>query len=267
MSQTGVTSALTRANDWLRARFPVDQQVLVSMGSEPVPGHLKRWWWCLGGTPAYLFIVQAITGVLLTFYYVPTPDQAYDSVAMITDQMRFGWYIRSLHRWSASLMIIALLLHMMRVFFTGAYRKPREGNWMLGFVLLLLTLGFGFTGYSLVYEQLSYWGATVAGNILNAVPLIGPQLADFLRGGPTVGPNVRLSHRRPPDTHGHGAAGPPSAHADARRLGTGIAGQPGCEAVPLYSGPSADGNRDRYVPDVPVDVSGYRVPRRHGSES
>ena len=236
MSQTGVTSALTRTNDWLRARFPVDQQVLVSMGSEPVPGHLKRWWWCLGGTPAYLFIVQAITGVLLTFYYVPTPDQAYDSVAMITDQMRFGWYIRSLHRWSASLMIIALLLHMMRVFFTGAYRKPREGNWMLGFVLLLLTLGFGFTGYSLVYEQLSYWGATVAGNILNAVPLIGPQLADFLRGGPTVGPNmltrlfvfhigalptlmvmVLLAHLLLMRTHGVSELGSP-ASPDAKRF-------------------------------------------------
>jgi len=187
---SGSGSALVRANDWLRDRFPIDQQVLVSMGSEPVPGHLKRWWWCLGGTPAYLFIVQAITGVLLTFYYVPTPEQAYESIAEITNEVRFGWYIRSLHKWSANLMIVALLLHMMRVFFTGAYRKPREGNWMLGAILLLLTLGFGFTGYSLVWEQLSFWGATVAANILNAVPLVGPDLADFLRGGPTVGSNM-----------------------------------------------------------------------------
>jgi quinol-cytochrome oxidoreductase complex cytochrome b subunit len=187
---SGVGSPLVRANDWLRERFPVDQQVLVSMGSEPVPGHLKRWWWCLGGTPAYLFIVQAITGVLLTFYYVPTPEQAYESVAQITNEVRFGWYIRSLHKWSANLMIVALLLHMMRVFFTGAYRRPREGNWMLGAILLLLTLGFGFTGYSLVWEQLSFWGATVAGNILQAVPFIGPDLADFLRGGPVVGSNM-----------------------------------------------------------------------------
>lgn len=190
MSRSAFTSALVRGNDWLRERFPVDQQVLISMGSEPVPGHLKRWWWCLGGTPAYLFIVQAITGVLLTFYYVPTPAQAYESVQAITNDIRFGWYIRSLHKWSANLMIIALLLHMMRVFFTGAYRKPREGNWMLGVCLLMLTLMFGFTGYSLVYEQLSYWGATVAGNILAAVPLVGPDLADLLRGGPVVGSNM-----------------------------------------------------------------------------
>ena len=175
---------------WFQERFPVDQQVLISMGSEPVPGHLKRWWWCLGGTPAYLFIVQAITGVLLTFYYVPTPDKAYESVQLITQELRFGWYIRGLHKWSATLMIIALLLHMMRVFFTGAYRKPREGNWILGCLLLLITLGFGFTGYSLIYEQLSFWGATVAGNILEAVPLAGPYLASFLRGGSHVGANM-----------------------------------------------------------------------------
>jgi len=179
-----------RVNDWLRDRFPIDQQVLISMGSEPVPGHLKRWWWCLGGTPAYLFIIQAITGVLLTFYYVPTPEGAYESVQTITNEIRFGWYIRSLHKWSANLMIIALLLHMMRVFFTGAYRKPREGNWILGCLLLFITLGFGFSGYSLIYEQLSYWGATVAGNILEAVPLVGNQLANFLRGGAQVGSNM-----------------------------------------------------------------------------
>ena len=190
MNKTPVASSLKRANDWLRERFPVDQQVLVSMGSEPVPGHLKRWWWCLGGTPAYLFIMQAITGVLLTFYYVPTPDEAYESVELITNEIRFGWYIRSLHKWCATLMVIALLLHMMRVFFTGAYRKPREGNWILGCFLLLITLGFGFTGYSLIYEQLSYWGATVVGNILDSVPIIGPSLADFLRGGPHVGSNM-----------------------------------------------------------------------------
>lgn len=187
---TSFMSAIARANDWLRHRFPIDQQVLVSMGSEPVPGHLKRWWWCLGGTPAYLFIVQAVTGVLLTFYYVPSPEQAYESIQTITNEVRFGWYIRGLHKWSANLMIIALLLHMMRVFFTGAYRKPREGNWILGCGLLFITLIFGFTGYSLVYEQLSYWGATVAANILNAVPFAGPHLADFLRGGPTVGSNM-----------------------------------------------------------------------------
>lgn len=190
MNKPAVSSLTTSTKNWFKERFPVDQQVLISMGSEPVPGHLKRWWWCLGGTPAYLFIIQCVTGVLLTFYYVPTPEEAYESVQLITDEIRFGWYIRSLHKWSSNLMIVALLFHMMRVFFTGAYRKPREGNWILGCLLLFVTLGFGFSGYSLIYEQLSYWGATVAGNILEAVPLVGSQLADFLRGGPYVGSNM-----------------------------------------------------------------------------
>ena len=181
---------LNRVQDWLKSRFPIDEDELVTLGSEPVPGHLKRWWWCIGGTPAYLFVVQAITGILLTFYYVPTPEEAYESVEMITHEVRFGWYIRGIHKWAANLMIVALLLHMMRVFFTGAYRKPREGNWIVGCCLLLITLGFGFTGYSLIYEQLSYWGATVAGNILEAVPLVGDRLADFLRGGQSVGSNM-----------------------------------------------------------------------------
>ena len=184
------TTAITNIRKWVRERFPVNQEALVDFGSEPIPGHLKRWWWCLGGTPAYLFSVQLITGILLTFYYVPTPDHAYESVAAITHEIRFGWYIRSLHKWSANLMVVAVLLHMMRVFFTGAYRRPREGNWMFGCLLLLLTLGFGFTGYSLVYEQLSYWGATVAANLLRAIPLFGPDLAGFLRGGSAVGSNM-----------------------------------------------------------------------------
>ena len=95
---------------WWQARVPVSGEQLMSLTNEPVPNHLKRWWFCLGGTPAYLFIVQAITGVLLTFYYVPTPEQAYESVQSITTDIRFGWYIRGLHKWSANLMIIALLL-------------------------------------------------------------------------------------------------------------------------------------------------------------
>lgn len=173
--------------EWVRKRIPIDPDALKAFGSEPVPEHLKSWWWCLGGTAAYLFFVQVVTGIMLAFYYVPSPDQAYESVQLISTEIPFGWYIRSLHRWSSNFMIVAVILHMMRVFFTGSYRAPREINWLLGIGLLGVTLGFGFTGYSLVYEQLSYWGATVAGNITEAVPLIGPFLADFIRGGEKVG--------------------------------------------------------------------------------
>lgn len=175
---------------WLADSFPIDWNELKHMTSEPIPNHLKRWWFAIGGTPAYLFVIQVITGIILTFYYVPQPDFAYESVAFITREVRFGWFIRSVHRWSAHLMIITLMLHMIRVFFTGAYRKPRELNWMIGVAILLTTLGFGFTGYSLIYEQISYWASVVGTNIAEATPLIGKPLANFIRGGSEVGPNT-----------------------------------------------------------------------------
>ncbi len=171
---------------WLKSRIPFDVENLKKFGAEPVPAHLKHWWWCIGGTPAYLFLVQLATGILLAFYYVPNADHAYESVKNITEQVAFGWYIRSIHHWGSHLMIVSVILHMMRVFFTGGYRAPRELNWMIGSCLLLITLVFGFTGYSLVYEQLSYWGATVAGNITQSVPFIGTYLADFIRGGEKI---------------------------------------------------------------------------------
>lgn len=178
------------ASSWLKERFPLNVDTLKTFASEPVPNHLKLWWFCLGGTPAYLFMVQVVTGIILTFYYVPNPDHAYESVQRITQQIPFGWYLRSLHKWSSHLMIAAVILHVLRVFFTGAYRKPREFNWIIGSLILFTVLFFGFTGYSLIYEQLSYWGATVAGNLTEAAPLIGPPLARFLRGGETLSDNT-----------------------------------------------------------------------------
>ena len=153
------------------------------MSNEPVPHHLKRWWFALGGTPAYLFVVQIVTGILLAFYYQPSPTTAYESVRYITEDASFGWYLRGLHKWGATLMIAAVVLHQMRVFFTGAYRKPRELNWMIGMTLLVCTLLLGFTGYSLVFEQLSYWGATVGANISDTVPVVGPLIKQAMLGG------------------------------------------------------------------------------------
>ncbi len=185
---------MTNETDGVRSKietlFPFDWDLLKHAGAEPVPNHLSKWWFALGGTCLYLFVIQVVTGIALTFYYVPTPDQAYASVETITRELRFGWYIRSLHKWSSNLMIVAVILHMLRVFFTAAYRHPRQLNWCIGVLLLATTLTFGFTGYSLVYEQLSFWGATVACNLADAVPLIGPQIAYFMRGGPEIGPNT-----------------------------------------------------------------------------
>ncbi|MEQ8767711.1 MAG: cytochrome bc complex cytochrome b subunit [Planctomycetota bacterium] len=172
-----------RIVDWVQSRIPVSGDQLRELTNEPVPNHLKRWWFCLGGTPMYLFVVQIVTGILLAFYYEPAPSTAYDSVTYITEGAAYGWFIRGLHKWAATLMVATVILHQMRVYFTGAYRKPRELNWMIGVFLLICTLVTGFTGYSLVYEQLSYWGATVGANITDSVPIVGPFLKSLLLGG------------------------------------------------------------------------------------
>ncbi|MCP4803908.1 MAG: DUF4405 domain-containing protein [Proteobacteria bacterium] len=180
-------SALIR---WLQDRLPVTGDDIQPMTNEPVPKHMERWWFALGGTPAYLFVIQIITGILLTIYYKPSPDTAYESVRFITEEAAFGWYIRGLHKWAATLMIAAVILHQMRVYFTGAYRKPRELNWMVGMMMLLCTLLIGFTGYSLVFEQLSYWGATVGANIADAVPFVGGFFKTMLLGGEVYNDNT-----------------------------------------------------------------------------
>ncbi len=158
---------------WFRERLPISVEHVRELTNEPVPNHLKRWWFCLGGTPAYLFVVQIVTGILLAVYYEPSPQTAWESIRVITHDTAYGWYLRGVHKWGATLMIAAVILHQMRVYFTGAYRKPREINWMIGMCLLCCTLVAGFTGYSLVYEQLSYWGATVGANIAETVPVVG----------------------------------------------------------------------------------------------
>ena len=164
---------MSQLSDWFRERIPISGDQVRELTNEPVPNHMKRWWYCLGGTPAYLFVVQVVTGILLAIYYQPASTTAFESVRSITEDVSFGWYFRGLHKWAATLMIAAVVLHQMRVYFTGAYRRPRELNWLIGMCLLLTSLGLGFTGYSLVFEQLSYWGATVGGNILDQTPIIG----------------------------------------------------------------------------------------------
>ena len=171
------------AASWFRDRLPVEPGRLAELTNEPVPRHLKHWWFCLGGTPAYLFLVQIVTGVLLAFYYEASPATAYESVRYVTEEASYGWFLRSMHKWAATLMIASVILHQIRVFFTGAYRKPRELNWMVGMFLLVCTLLTGFTGYSLVYEQLSYWGATVGANITDSIPWVGGLMKNLLLGG------------------------------------------------------------------------------------
>ena len=138
-----------------------------------VPKHATNYIYCFGGIAFVLFIILAITGVMLAVYYQPTPDTAYQSVINISTHVQFGWWIRSIHRWSAGGMVLLVFIHTLRVFFTGAYKKPRELNWLTGVALFGITLGFGFTGYLLPWDQKAYWATKVGTDIAGSVPLIG----------------------------------------------------------------------------------------------
>jgi len=185
MEATQPRSWRERTAVWLDERFDLSGPLQAFL-KKPVPKHALRWYFCLGGITFSLFVIQGITGILLSLYYRPTPEQAYDSILFIMNNVRFGWLIRSIHSWSSSLMIATCVAHLLRVYITGAYKKPRELNWVAGVVLLLLTLAFGFTGYLLPWDQKAFWGSTVGSEILGVVPLVGDQLLGLLRGGPDV---------------------------------------------------------------------------------
>jgi quinol-cytochrome oxidoreductase complex cytochrome b subunit len=142
-----------------------------------------NWWFTLGSASLFLFTIQVVTGIMLTVYYVPTPAAAYDSILYIMNGVTFGWLIRGIHHWGASLMVITVFIHMLRTFFYGAYKYPRELTWLSGVVLLLATLGMGFTGYLLPWNQRAYWATTVGTAIAETVPGIGPFINQVLRGG------------------------------------------------------------------------------------
>lgn len=142
-----------------------------------------NWAYTLGSATLFVAINQIITGILLTIYYVPTPDHAYDSVQYITSQVTAGWYIRGLHHWGASVMVILVVLHMLRVIIYGSYKFPREVTWFTGVFLLLVVIGFGFTGYLLPWDQKAYWATTVGTKIAGTAPLIGDWILRVMRGG------------------------------------------------------------------------------------
>lgn len=174
-----------RAVDWVDERYQVKEPVQKAL-SKPVPNFALRWWYCLGGITAALFLIQAATGIMLAFYYIPTPDQAYTSIQYIETQVRFGASIRAIHHWAANGMIIACLAHMLRVFIMGAYKPPRELNWVNGMLLLILTLMFGFTGYLLPWDQRAFWATTVGSEIAGGIPAVGDLILVLLRVGWSV---------------------------------------------------------------------------------
>src|SRR5438309_2173703 len=146
-----------------------------------------NWYYTLGSATLFAFVSQAITGVFLAMYYRPSATQAYESVQHITNDVFLGQLVRGMHKWGATVMVILIFMHMGRTFFFGAYKYPRELNWIIGVVLLVLTLAMGLTGYLLPFDQRSFWATVVAVNLNSSGPIIGPYLADFLRGGAEFG--------------------------------------------------------------------------------
>jgi len=174
--------------DWLEERSGLVGGVKYFLFRK-VPGDIG-WFHTLGSATLTAFLVQALTGAILAMYYQPDPDKAYESIQHITNDLTLGWLVRGMHRWGASVFIILMFFHMARVFLFGAYKYPRELNWIIGVLLLATGMFEGFTGYLLPWDQTAYWASVVGININGTGPFIGPFLASFLRGGAEIGPDT-----------------------------------------------------------------------------
>jgi quinol-cytochrome oxidoreductase complex cytochrome b subunit len=176
-----------RVGDWLDERYGW-REFWDKQANQIVPLHATNWIYCLGGLTFLMFLIQLVSGILLLLYYKPTAAEAYGSVKLISIDVNFGWFVRSVHHWCANLFILFLFLHLARVFFTGSYKAPRELTWVSGVLLLVIGLLFGFTGYLLPWDQVAYWATTVGTDLARSVPPepLGNMLLLLLRGGTTV---------------------------------------------------------------------------------
>src|SRR6516164_7982124 len=178
-------SRLGNARNWLDERLGWDD-LIGPLHKKTVPLHRLSYWYFLGGITLFLFVIQVLTGILLLLYYRPGANEAFESVQYIMTQVQFGWLIRSIHSWSANLMIFTAFAHMFSVLFLKAYRKPRELTWVSGVILLFLVMGFGFSGYLLPWNTLAFFATKVGTEITGQVPVIGRPLMILLRGGEEV---------------------------------------------------------------------------------
>jgi len=171
--------------NWFEERLEI-QSIADDISSKYVPPHVNIFY-CFGGIVFTLFLVQVATGFAMTFYYRPSVADAFASIEFLMTQVNFGWLIRSIHRWSASMMVLMMILHVFRVYLTGGFKKPRELTWMTGVILASVTVSFGVTGYSLPWDQVGYWACNIVTGVPDAIPVVGSQLVELLRGGTSVG--------------------------------------------------------------------------------
>src|SRR5690349_12963552 len=180
LREGGITAA-----DWVDERTSLSGGLRWMMFRKVPKG--TNWFYTLGSATMFAFVSQAITGVFLAMYYTPSATQAYESARHITNDVFLGEFVRGMHKWGSTVMVILIFLHMARTFFFGAYKYPRELNWIIGVVLVILTFVMSLTGYLLPFDQRSYWATIVAANINGTGPFVGPFLSDFLRGGGDFG--------------------------------------------------------------------------------
>ena len=174
---------------WLEARLSLRDSV-GPMLMHPIPRGVSGrmgWWYVFGSASMTLLMIQILSGIGLSLVYVPTADQAYESLVYLNYQQPLGWFLRSLHYWSGSAMVVMVVVHMTQVLLHGAYKYPRELNWLTGVLLLLLTLGMAFSGQILRWDADAYWGVGVGASMAGRVPVLGPYLVDLLLGGPVIG--------------------------------------------------------------------------------
>ncbi|HEY3025595.1 MAG TPA: cytochrome bc complex cytochrome b subunit [Pyrinomonadaceae bacterium] len=176
---------LDALKSWLDERLSISTLAKVASKKE-VPVHRHSIWYYFGGMTLFLFIVQVVTGILLLLYYRPSSENAFESVQFIMTEVKFGWLIRSVHSWSANLMIATLFIHMFSVFFLRAYYPPREITWISGVFLLFIVICFGFSGYLLPWNKLAFFATKVGTEIAGVVPIVGRPMLRFLRGGDDV---------------------------------------------------------------------------------
>lgn len=162
------------------------KSILKEMAEKPVPFHARNFIFCFGGIAFLMFLIQILTGIVLAVYYKPSMDMAYQSVMFITNEVTMGAAIRSIHNITANLMVIMVLLHFLRVIYTGSYKPPRQFNWVIGALLFLLVVTFCFTGYLLPMDQLGYWAAIIGTQMMGTVPIIGEKLLYLSQAGSKV---------------------------------------------------------------------------------
>src|ERR1700757_102524 len=178
-------SPAARVQNWLDERFGW-AELIAPLKHKTVPHHRLSYWYFLGGMTLFLFMIQVTTGILLLLYYRPSAGEAYESIQFLMTEVQFGWLVRSIHAWSANLMIFALFIHLFSTLLEKAYRAPRELTWVSGGLLMALTLAFGFTGYLLPWNELAFFATRVGTEIPGVIPLIGPFVRRLLRGGDDV---------------------------------------------------------------------------------